>query len=73
MPGGKYLVVLAEVPAGTSYYKDKDGNVRREFWKEKRLFKRKINADKHCEKLRTRHRNIILNSLLLNKGLFNFN
>lgn len=73
LPGGRYLVAVAEVPEGVSYYRDKKGNVRREFWKDKRLFKRKINADKYCEKIRAENRNIILNNLLLSKGIFNFN
>ncbi len=73
LPGGKFCVVTADVPIGTTDIYDKDNAPKRKFWTSKRLFKRKCNADKYMSRIYKQQRNHNLTQDMIEKGLISLN
>jgi hypothetical protein len=73
LPGGSHCVAVAEVPDGVEDVYDATMAPKREFWVSKRLFKRKVNADRYQAKVFASQRNYNLNRKMEGMRLFCFN
>jgi len=72
LPGAKFCVVVAEVPdSDVDIYEN--NAPKRKYWKIKKLFKLKVNADKYMGRIYHQQRNHNLTMRLVSKGIFNLN